>query len=129
MSTCSLSASAAATGVAGSSRRLAPSEVSISLCAIVSAAFRLRPEDLRSQSRGTADIAFARQVLMYLAHTRLGLTYVVTGGLVGRDRTTARHACRKIEDLREDPHVDLIVDHLERALDVWPGLVTGREPG
>lgn len=93
---------------------------------IVSAAFGLKPADLESGSRGRADIAFARQVAMYLANTRLRLSYNVIGRMFGRDRTTARHACRTVEDRREDPRVDSILDCLERAIDLWPGQ-TGME--
>ena len=126
MSTCIASGSPVFQEGPSSSARWALSEIQPGLCAIVSAAYGLRPDDLRSQSRGRADVAFARQVLMYLAHTRLRLPYVAAGLLVGRDRTTARHACRRIEDSREDPRVDLIIDHLERALDLWPGFDSSR---
>jgi chromosomal replication initiation ATPase DnaA len=55
---------------------------------------------------------------MYLAHTRLGLPFAKTGRLFHRDRTTARHACRQVEDRREDPRVDSLLECLERALDL-----------
>ncbi len=87
------------------------------LAAIVAAAFGLELGAIRSRSRG-AEVSFARQVAMYLGHTRLGLSYVAAGRLFGRDRTTARHACRQVEDRREDPRVDSLLDCLERALDL-----------
>jgi Bacterial dnaA protein helix-turn-helix len=90
--------------------------------AVVAAAFGLKPDDLATQRRGRAEVAFARQVAMYLAHTRLRLPYVVVGRLFDRDRTTARHACRRVEDRREDPRLDSVIDHLERAIDVWSRL-------
>ncbi len=99
---------------------LAP--VGLFLRAIVSAAFGLRPEALAADSRGRAEVAFARQAAMYLAHTRFGLPYVDVGRLFDRDRTTARHACQQVEDRREDPRIDSILDYLERAIDVWPRL-------
>jgi chromosomal replication initiation ATPase DnaA len=92
--------------------------MSQALGSIVAAAFGLGLEDLRSTRRGAAEISFARLVAMYLAHTRLGLPLAVTGRLFGRDRTTARHACRQVEDRREDPRVDGLIDCLERALDL-----------
>jgi chromosomal replication initiation ATPase DnaA len=92
------------------------------LAAVVSAAFGLKPDALKADGRGRADVAFARQVAMYLAHTRLGFCYVATGALFERDRTTARHACQQVEDRREDPQVDSIIDCLERAIDLWPRL-------
>lgn len=94
------------------------------LAAVVSAAFGLKPGVLGADGRGPADVAFARQVAMYLAHTQLGLCYVAAGALFERDRTTARHACQQVEDRREDPRVDSIIDCLERAIDLWPRLAT-----
>jgi chromosomal replication initiation ATPase DnaA len=97
------------------------------LRAIVSAAFGLCPEALEAGGRGPADVAFARQVAMYLAHTRLRVPYVAAGRMFGRDRTTARHACLKVEDKREDPRIDSILDYLERAIDLWPRRAEFRE--
>lgn len=88
------------------------------LASIVTAAFGLGLDEVRSGRRGSAQVSFARQVAMYLAHTRLGLPYATTGRLFQRDRTTARHACRLVEDRREDPRVDGLIDCLERALDL-----------
>jgi chromosomal replication initiation ATPase DnaA len=88
--------------------------------AIVATVFRVRTDSLKSVSRGRADVAFARQVAIYLAHTRLGVPYADAGALFHRDRTTAAHACRTVEDRREDGRFDRILDHLERAVDLWP---------
>ena len=85
---------------------------------IVAAAFGLRPGDLSSDSRGAADIAFARQVAMYLAHTHLSLPLTTAGRLFHRDRTTARHACKQVEERRDDPRVDTLLAHLERGIDL-----------
>jgi hypothetical protein len=92
------------------------------VAALVASAFRVPAQAIRSDRRGPADVAFARQVIIYLSHTRLGLTYAVAGRCFGRDRTTAAHACRTVEDRREDPRVDAILDWLERAIDNWRGL-------
>src|SRR5262245_13783698 len=70
---------------------------------IVAAAFGIGADEVRAGRRGAAEVSFARQVAMYLAHTRLGLSFAATGRLYNRDRTTARHACRQVEDRREDP--------------------------
>lgn len=88
------------------------------LGAMVAAAFGLAADELASERRGVADVAFARQVAMYLAHTRLGLPLAAAGGLFRRDRTTARHACRQVEDRRDDPRVEHLLDCLERGIDV-----------
>jgi chromosomal replication initiation ATPase DnaA len=93
------------------------------LVALVGAAFAVAPATFRSPGRGTAKESRARQVAMYLAHTRLGLSYTAAAACFGRDRTTAAHACRMVEEQREDPALDAIVDLLERAVDVLSATV------
>jgi hypothetical protein len=95
-----------------------PDAVGRALTAVVAAAFGVGATAIAGQGRGTAAVAFARQVTMYLAHTRLHLSFTAVGRLFGRDRTTARHACRQVEDRREDPRLDSLLDCLERAIDL-----------
>ena len=90
------------------------------VAAMVASAFSICPRSIRDAHRGRARVAFARQVAIYLSHTRLGFSYAAAGSVFGRDRTTAAHACRTVEDKREDPSLDAILDCLERAIDVWP---------
>lgn len=94
--------------------------------ALVASALRVNPQAIASPVRGRASAAFARQVAMYIIHTRLGLSYTAVGSAFGRDRTTAAHACRTVEERREDPTVDAVVDLLEKAVDVSP---IGRQAG
>jgi chromosomal replication initiation ATPase DnaA len=84
---------------------------------IVASAFGVTRSALQAPGRGKATIACARQVGMYLAHTRLRQPYVAAGALFNRDRTTAAHACRRVEDKREDRRFDALIDCLERAID------------
>ena len=77
------------------------------------AAFGVPVDELRAPSRRSADAAFARQSAMYLAHVTLGLSYSATGLLFHRDRTTAAHACRRVEDRRDDPTIDMLLQTLE----------------
>lgn len=83
---------------------------------LVAGAFDLRPDDLRGSTRGCARVALARQVAMYLARVSLGLTLSEAGRLFGRDRTTAAHACRVIEDRRDDPRFDARLAVIEALL-------------
>lgn len=101
-------ASAERAGARGGARALIES---------TAAAFGLLPAALHQPSRGPAPTAFARQVAMYLAHVHLGLTMRDAGGLFGRDRTTAAHACRKVEDRRDDAAVDRLVEGIAAAVD------------
>ncbi|WP_202396075.1 helix-turn-helix domain-containing protein [Stappia sediminis] len=82
----------------------------------VMAVFEVPREGLRISSRGKADVAFARQVAMYLAHVVAGLTLTDVGKRFGRDRTTAAYACRLIEDRRDDPAFDRRLSALEAAI-------------
>ena len=50
---------------------------------------------------------------MYLAHVAFGLSYSTIGQSFGRDRTTAAHACRLVEERRDDPATDRVLHALE----------------
>ncbi len=82
----------------------------------VATVFGVDMEDLRAPTRRSARAAFARQVAMYLAHVVCGLTLTEVGMLFARDRTTVAHACGVVEDRRDDPDLDLRLNHLERAV-------------
>jgi chromosomal replication initiation ATPase DnaA len=79
-------------------------------------AFGVPSRKLRARARGPAEVALARQSAMYLAHVLFGLDYRAAGRLFGRDRTTAAHACKRIEDRRDDPAIEWRIDMLETAL-------------
>jgi chromosomal replication initiation ATPase DnaA len=82
----------------------------------VAAVFEVDVYDLRASTRRSTRTAFARQVAMYLAHVVCGLSLTEVGTLFARDRTTAAHACRVVEDRRDDPELDGRLEHLERAV-------------
>ena len=79
-------------------------------------AFSVPVDDLSASTRYSAPAALARQVAMYLVHVMLGVNLTVTGRLFGRHRSTVVHACHLIEDRRDNPQFDALVDVLERAL-------------
>ena len=78
-------------------------------------AFAVPVGELHAATRSAPYVAFARQSAMYLAHVSFGLTYSEVGRAFGRDRTTAAHACRLIEERRDDPAVDAVLGSLESA--------------
>ena len=88
--------------------------------------FGIAGKDLRRSTRGRARVALARQVAMYLAHVGCGLSLTETGRLFERDRTTVAHACGVIEDRRDDPIFDRVLDLLEWAVPVLPRRPTSR---
>ncbi|TBW41007.1 hypothetical protein EYW49_02305 [Siculibacillus lacustris] len=93
--------------------------------AIVAQAFQTSLDQLRSDSRGGAHIAFARQVAMYVAHVWFALSLTEVGRRFDRDRTTVAHACRVVEDRRDDPRVDRVVAAIETAADLGQRLARG----
>ena len=86
------------------------------LLELVAAARDLRARDLLGPDRGKAEIALARQLAMYLMHTHYCRIYATVGRFFGRDRTTVSHACAVIEDLREEPAFDQLVQTIEEQL-------------
>lgn len=85
------------------------------IAACVARDFALAESEVMAKSRGAPRAALARQVAMYLAHVACGLDFAAVGRLFRRDRTTVSHACRVVEDLRDDAWFDRRVAALERA--------------
>ncbi|XWN30655.1 MAG: helix-turn-helix domain-containing protein [Devosia sp.] len=85
----------------------------------VAAAFNLPVEELAAKTRRTAPVAFARQISMYCAHVTFGWSLTEAGALFSRDRTTAAHACRVVEDRRDDAVIDNLVQTVENVLGFW----------
>ena len=83
---------------------------------IVAEAHGVAISTMTAPSRGRAHYAFARQVAMYLCHTALGLSLSEVALAFARDRTTVSHACHLIEDLRDEPDLDGMLEGLERQL-------------
>jgi chromosomal replication initiation ATPase DnaA len=83
--------------------------------AATAAAFALPLGELVAPTRRSPYAAFARQSAMYLAHVVFGLSFTEIGRGFDRDRTTAAHACRLVEDRRDDPAVDSVMSSLESA--------------
>jgi hypothetical protein len=75
--------------------------------------FGLETAALFAPTRGAPRAAFARQVAMYLAHTGFELSFETISRVFGRDRTTASHACRIVEDGRDDIWLDCRLEALE----------------
>lgn len=87
----------------------------------VAGVFKVPVSEMRAPTRRTAPVAEARQIAMYLMHVVFGMSLSAVGRHFGRDRTTAAHACRQIEDRRDDPDFDILVDRLEFAIRSMPG--------
>jgi chromosomal replication initiation ATPase DnaA len=83
------------------------------VAACVAFDFGLDAAALEAGLRGSQRVAFARQIAMYLSHVGFGLSFEAVGWAFGRDRTTVAHACRVVEDGRDDIWFDCRVAALE----------------
>jgi chromosomal replication initiation ATPase DnaA len=87
------------------------------ICRLVAACvaldFGLDAAELETGQRGSQRLAFARQIAMYLAHVGFGLNFESIGCAFRRDRSTVAHACRVVEDGRDDIWFDCRVATLE----------------
>ena len=83
--------------------------------ACVARDFGIDAKALSAAKRGAPRVALARQVAMYLLHVGFALSFETIGRMFGRDRTTVSHACRVIEDGRDDIWLDCRLAALELA--------------
>jgi len=87
--------------------------------ASAAAIFALPPPALQASGRKRGGIARARQTAIYFAHVALAMSMTRAGNLFARDRTTARHACLRIEEWRENAPIDHAFDRLDPAMQLW----------
>lgn len=85
---------------------------------LVANSFDIDEAVLFGGGRGASEISRARQIAIYLLHTSLSIPYGVLARLFRRDRTTVAHACRTIEDLRDNPAKDNAISKLEGILEL-----------
>ncbi len=86
--------------------------------ATLSAVTRNTEQELKALSRSSAAIALARQTAMYLAHTKFGISYGEVGEFFHRDRSTVAHACRLVEDRRDNKEFDRSLSQMENLVDI-----------
>jgi len=83
---------------------------------MVAMATGIPAREIASPTRARAPAARARQMAMYLAHVGYAWPMSRVAAAFGRDRTTASHACHRIEDLRDDPDFDARIGVMETCL-------------
>lgn len=74
------------------------------------------PEDIAADGRQSPLACKARHVAMYLAHVAFGWPLERVGHAFGRNRSTVGLACRWVEDERDQPGLDGLLDQLEGVL-------------
>ena len=72
--------------------------------------------DMISRTRGTKPACTARQLAMYLTYTAFSMSLSRCAQAFVRDRSTVAHACRAVEDRRDDAVFDQWIDGLETGL-------------
>lgn len=80
--------------------------------AMAAGAMGVGAEAVAGDSRSPRDV-LARQVAMYIATVGFGMSYARVAAALGRDRSTVQHACRAVEDRRDDPAFDRWIEALE----------------
>jgi len=87
-------------------------EAMIDICA---ALFNVPGRELRQTGRTSNGVARVRQIAMYVTHVTLGISMQEVGRGFIRDRTTVRHACHLVEDMRDDEEFDRMVALTEKV--------------
>jgi len=79
--------------------------------------YNLQPEDFKSQ-RKTSDIAFPRQIAMYLSKQFTGLSLKDIGKEYGgKDHSTVIYAINKVEEeMKLNPNTKTIVDNIKKSI-------------
>lgn len=72
-------------------------------------------------------LGHVRQVAMYVCHVAYSMPMEEVAQAFGRDRSTVGHACRVVEDRRDDAAYDRFVTIVERMASAV-NLLTGRRP-
>jgi len=84
---------------------------------VVAERYKISIEDFSSKRRNR-EVAFPRQIAMYLVREILGMSYPRIGeAFGGRDHTTVMHGIEKIAgDIQKDPEIRTIVEDLKKRI-------------
>jgi chromosomal replication initiation ATPase DnaA len=83
---------------------------------LVSVATGVPAERMRRPARLDGAAGRARRLAMYVAHVTLGWPLERVGHGFGLNRATAARACRWVEDSRDQPALDAMLDRLDRSV-------------
>lgn len=88
--------------------------------AAVALEFGVPDIEVWSQTKGTSRSSFARQIAMYLTHIVYEINLSRVARTFNRDRSTASHACKVVEESRDDDLIDEKLISLEAFLERAP---------
>lgn len=89
---------------------------------LVAYALGVSPSEILESRRGSAEIAQARQISMYIVYVGFGISLARVAAAFDRDRSTVAYACHQVEDRRDDVQFDGWLDELEQTLKGAAGL-------
>jgi chromosomal replication initiation ATPase DnaA len=78
--------------------------------------FGVTETDIKNPKRQGRHLRFARQVAMYLSHIIYEMNHTLIGERFAKDRSTISHACKVVEESRDDPVFDMKIIKLENFL-------------
>lgn len=84
---------------------------------LVARTYKIPKTSLHARTRCRKNVAFCRQIAMYLGHVCLSYPVKEVAQHYSRDRTTVAYACRIVEERREAEEVELLLNSLESALE------------
>jgi len=88
--------------------------------AAVALEFGVPDIEVYSRTKGNSRSSFARQIAMYLTHIVYEINLSRVARTFNRDRSTASHACRVVEEARDDDLIDEKLSGLEAFLERAP---------
>ena len=78
--------------------------------------YKIKVDDLKAKRR-TQDIAYPRQIAMYLCREMTDLSLPKIGDLFGRDHSTVIHAYEKIaQDMKNDQNLQISINHIKEMM-------------
>ncbi len=83
---------------------------------LVAIEFGVQAESLFAPKRGRTSLSFVRQIAMYLTAIVYEVSLAGVARAFKRDPSTVSHACQLVEDMRDDPALDAILNRLETVL-------------
>lgn len=92
---------------------------------MIAAAYEISGERLLRRDRGVIKVNRPRQISMYLMNTALSLKFTEIAEFYDKDRTTVSHACRVIEEMRDNVEFDMRILEFENTINTALQLISG----
>jgi len=86
------------------------------IASVVALEFSLPQAGIIGAGKGTSDRSYARHIAMYMMYCVFGTTKSRIAEVFGRHVSTVSHACKAVEDQRDDPVFDRKLIDLENRL-------------